>query len=212
MPAQDRLLRATEYGEITRIGASRPINVDVRIVAATNENLPAQVDKGKFRADLLDRLGFEVITLPPLRARSGRHPASRGAFRPAHGGRARVDQLARFHAARRGGDGGYCGPATFASCATWSSARVSPRGSGAGDRRDHFDPFHSPWAPVSSGTAQRLAPLAEGRRSGVSSTRLVAGRRLRQTTSAPPSWITNGSSSRTRFAATASTSEPLRPR
>jgi psp operon transcriptional activator len=74
MPAQDRLLRAVEYGEITRIGASKPISVDVRIVAATNENLPAQVDKGKFRADLLDRLSFEVITLPPLRARDGDVP------------------------------------------------------------------------------------------------------------------------------------------
>jgi len=74
MPAQDRLLRAVEYGEITRIGASKPISVDVRIVAATNENLPSQVDKGKFRADLLDRLSFEVITLPPLRARQGDIP------------------------------------------------------------------------------------------------------------------------------------------
>jgi psp operon transcriptional activator len=74
MPAQDRLLRAVEYGEITRIGASKPISVDVRIVAATNESLPAQVDKGKFRADLLDRLSFEVITLPPLRARQGDVP------------------------------------------------------------------------------------------------------------------------------------------
>jgi len=74
MPAQDRLLRAVEYGEITRIGASKPISVDVRIVAATNENLPAQVDRGKFRADLLDRLSFEVITLPPLRAREGDIP------------------------------------------------------------------------------------------------------------------------------------------
>jgi psp operon transcriptional activator len=74
MPAQDRLLRAVEYGEITRIGASKPISVDVRIVAATNENLPAQVEKGKFRADLLDRLSFEVITLPPLRARQGDIP------------------------------------------------------------------------------------------------------------------------------------------
>jgi psp operon transcriptional activator len=74
MPAQDRLLRAVEYGEITRIGASKPISVDVRIVAATNENLPMQVDRGKFRADLLDRLSFEVITLPPLRARQGDIP------------------------------------------------------------------------------------------------------------------------------------------
>jgi psp operon transcriptional activator len=71
MAAQDRLLRAVEYGEITRIGASKPIRVDVRIVAATNEHLPDRVERGTFRADLLDRLSFEVVTLPPLRARSG---------------------------------------------------------------------------------------------------------------------------------------------
>ncbi|SOB87651.1 psp operon transcriptional activator [Sphingomonas guangdongensis] len=67
--AQERLLRAVEYGEVTRIGASRPMRVDVRIVAATNEHLPERVEKGTFRADLLDRLSFEVVTLPPLRAR-----------------------------------------------------------------------------------------------------------------------------------------------
>ncbi|MCD2323908.1 phage shock protein operon transcriptional activator [Sphingomonas sp. IC-56] len=71
MGAQERLLRAVEYGEVTRIGASRPIRVDVRIVAATNEHLPERVEKGTFRADLLDRLSFEVVTLPPLRARRG---------------------------------------------------------------------------------------------------------------------------------------------
>ncbi|MHC9417584.1 phage shock protein operon transcriptional activator [Sphingomonas citri] len=69
MGAQERLLRAVEYGEVTRIGASRPRRVDVRIVAATNEHLPDRVDAGTFRADLLDRLSFEVVTLPPLRAR-----------------------------------------------------------------------------------------------------------------------------------------------
>ncbi|MGM3052531.1 sigma 54-interacting transcriptional regulator, partial [Bacillus cereus group sp. BC306] len=67
MGAQERLLRAVEYGEVTRIGASRPIRVDVRIVAATNDDLPALAASGEFRADLLDRLSFEVITLPPLR-------------------------------------------------------------------------------------------------------------------------------------------------
>ena len=71
MAAQERLLRAVEYGEVTRIGSSRPISVDVRIVAATNEDLPALADRGTFRADLLDRLSFEVITLPPLRVREG---------------------------------------------------------------------------------------------------------------------------------------------
>ena len=67
--AQDRLLRAVEYGEVTRIGASKPIRVDVRIVAATNEHLPSLVEENRFRADLLDRLSFEVVTLPPLRHR-----------------------------------------------------------------------------------------------------------------------------------------------
>jgi psp operon transcriptional activator len=69
--AQERLLRAVEYGEVTRIGSSRPLRVDVRIVAATNEDLPKMVDQQRFRADLLDRLSFEVITLPPLRVRDG---------------------------------------------------------------------------------------------------------------------------------------------
>ncbi|MEM6828484.1 MAG: phage shock protein operon transcriptional activator [Pseudomonadota bacterium] len=71
MGAQERLLRAVEYGEVTRIGSSRPIRVDVRIVAATNDDLPGLAKSGEFRADLLDRLSFEVITLPPLRVREG---------------------------------------------------------------------------------------------------------------------------------------------
>ena len=69
--AQERLLRAVEYGEVTRIGSSRAMRVDVRIVAATNEHLPRMAGEGRFRADLLDRLSFEVITLPPLRYREG---------------------------------------------------------------------------------------------------------------------------------------------
>ncbi|HUD27490.1 MAG TPA: phage shock protein operon transcriptional activator [Novosphingobium sp.] len=71
MGAQERLLRAIEYGEVVRIGSSRPLTVDVRIVAATNADLPRMAEAGTFRADLLDRLSFEVITLPPLRAREG---------------------------------------------------------------------------------------------------------------------------------------------
>ncbi|HUQ13194.1 MAG TPA: phage shock protein operon transcriptional activator [Novosphingobium sp.] len=71
MGAQERLLRAVDYGEVHRIGSSRAIQVDVRIVAATNEDLPRLAEEGRFRADLLDRLCFEVITLPPLRVREG---------------------------------------------------------------------------------------------------------------------------------------------
>ena len=67
--AQERLLRVVEYGELSRLGSTRITRVDVRVVAATNEDLPRLAGEGRFRADLLDRLSFEVITLPPLRSR-----------------------------------------------------------------------------------------------------------------------------------------------
>lgn len=66
---QEKLLRVIEYGEFERVGGSKSIKVDVRIIAATNEDLPALANSGEFRADLLDRLAFDVITLPPLRER-----------------------------------------------------------------------------------------------------------------------------------------------
>jgi psp operon transcriptional activator len=68
--AQERLLRVVEYGELTRLGSNKQVSVDVRLVGATNEDLPGLVARGRFRADLLDRLSFEVITLPPLRERA----------------------------------------------------------------------------------------------------------------------------------------------
>ena len=66
---QEKLLRAVEYGEFERVGGSRTLACDVRVIGATNADLPALAAAGRFRADLLDRLAFEVITLPPLRAR-----------------------------------------------------------------------------------------------------------------------------------------------
>ena len=66
---QEKLLRVVEYGEFERVGGSRSVKTDVRLIAATNEDLPALADAGEFRADLLDRLAFDVITIPPLRER-----------------------------------------------------------------------------------------------------------------------------------------------
>jgi len=68
---QEKLLRIVEYGEFQRLGGSRVLSTNVRIVAATNADLPAMAERNDFRADLLDRLAFDVITLPPLRARPG---------------------------------------------------------------------------------------------------------------------------------------------
>lgn len=66
---QEKLLRVIEYGEFERVGGSRSIKTDVRLICATNEDLPALAEHGEFRADLLDRLAFDVITLPPMRER-----------------------------------------------------------------------------------------------------------------------------------------------
>ncbi len=71
MAVQEKILRVVEYGEFQRLGASTTIKVDVRLVAATNVDLPSEAEKGKFRADLLDRLAFDVVTVPPLRERPG---------------------------------------------------------------------------------------------------------------------------------------------
>lgn len=70
MAAQEKLLRVIEYGEFERVGGTDTITIDVRIVAATNIDLPSTADKGEFRHDLLDRLAFDVITVPPLRERT----------------------------------------------------------------------------------------------------------------------------------------------
>lgn len=66
---QEKLLRVIEYGEFERVGGSRSVKVDVRLICATNEDLPSMAELGEFRADLLDRLAFDVITLPPMRER-----------------------------------------------------------------------------------------------------------------------------------------------
>jgi psp operon transcriptional activator len=68
-PVQEKVLRIIEYGEFERLGGNQTIKVNVRVIGATNEDLPELARKGKFREDLLDRLAFDVVTLPPLRER-----------------------------------------------------------------------------------------------------------------------------------------------
>ncbi|WAJ69637.1 phage shock protein operon transcriptional activator [Catenovulum adriaticum] len=66
---QEKLLRVIEYGEYERVGGHKTLQANVRLIAATNEDLPNLTTQGRFRADLLDRLAFDVITIPPLRYR-----------------------------------------------------------------------------------------------------------------------------------------------
>jgi len=66
---QEKILRTIEYGEVQRVGGSETLQVDVRIVGSTNADLQRLASDGSFRKDLLDRLAFDVINVPPLRER-----------------------------------------------------------------------------------------------------------------------------------------------
>lgn len=181
-PAQERLLRVVEYGEVTRVGSNRPRRVDVRIVAATNEHLPALVDEGRFRADLLDRLAFEVITLPPLRVRAGDV-----AVLAEHFGRRMASEL-EWPA--------WPGFATETMRALeahgWPGnvrelRNVAERAVYRWERPDlpvgevEFDPFTSPWRPMASAapvTPPALEPVADLRLSVAAHERAVVGATL----------------------------------
>ncbi len=182
MAAQERLLRAVEYGEVTRIGASRPVNVDVRIVAATNEHLPAAVEAGRFRADLLDRLSFEVITLPPLRSREGD-----------------VDVLAAFFGRRMASECRWADWPGFSESAMAELVAYGWPGNvrelrnvveRAVYRWDHptrpidavqFDPFDSPWRPrpMSAAVAASPPPLTPTPATGGGSPPTITAREMR---------------------------------
>ena len=69
LSVQEKILRVVEYGSFERVGGSNPVEVDVRIVGATNVDLSAMAERDEFKRDLLDRLSFEVLFLPPLRSR-----------------------------------------------------------------------------------------------------------------------------------------------
>lgn len=66
---QEKILRVIEYGELQRVGGTKTLEVNVRIVGSTNADLRTLAAQGRFRDDLLDRLAFDVITMPPLRER-----------------------------------------------------------------------------------------------------------------------------------------------
>ncbi|ASK87652.1 phage shock protein operon transcriptional activator [Sphingorhabdus sp. SMR4y] len=160
--AQERLLRAVEYGEITRIGSSRPQRVDVRIVAATNANLPKMAEENTFRADLLDRLSFEVVTLPPLRVREGDIPVLADYFGrrmaaelewPSWPGFGRL-ALEALNRHEWPGNVRELRNVIERAVYQWND-HCSPV--------DHvvFDPFESPWKPREMQTAPKSEPAAE---------------------------------------------------
>jgi two-component system, NtrC family, response regulator AtoC len=98
---QAKLLRAIETREFFRVGSTRPVQVDIRIVTATNKDLRAESEKGTFREDLYYRLNGVTLQLPPLRARPGDIPLLAAHFLERAGGRKRLsrgaaDKLAAY--------------------------------------------------------------------------------------------------------------------
>jgi DNA-binding NtrC family response regulator len=90
---QAKLLRVLEVGEMERVGSSKTKQVDVRVISATNANLPEEVENGRFRQDLLFRLNTIEIHIPPLRERREDTPLLANHFLGAHARRYRKNLI-----------------------------------------------------------------------------------------------------------------------
>ncbi len=160
MALQEKLLRVIEYGEFERLGGSRTLRVDVRLIAATNEDLPELARRGKFRSDLLDRLAFDVITLPPLRERRedililAEHFAV-GMVKELGG-----EYFAGFSNKVRGALLDHPWPGNVRELKNVVERAVYQHG-GKLVRKLVFDPFASPWRPVAKSAVPRSAPEPE---------------------------------------------------
>ncbi|MEM6901482.1 MAG: sigma 54-interacting transcriptional regulator, partial [Pseudomonadota bacterium] len=155
---QEKLLRIIEYGEYQRLGGEKVLTTNVRVVAATNVDLPKQVEAGKFRADLLDRLAFDVITLPPLRAR-GQDASLLADFFASRMAREMGEGFPGFApsavAAIDAGDwpGNVRELRNFAERLTHRSLSEAP-GEAIRFEAGSLDPFASPWRPKSVNVAE----------------------------------------------------------
>jgi psp operon transcriptional activator len=166
-PAQDRLLRAIEYGEVTRIGSSKPLRVDVRIVAATNEHLPRLVEESRFRADLLDRLSFEVVTLPPLRHRQSDIPVLTEFFGRKMALDIEMDGWPGFSAEAMARIQAYDWPGNVRELRNVVERAVYRWAGLEGPIEDiQFDPFESPWRPAAGQGVLSATPVAASQPAG----------------------------------------------
>jgi len=147
LSVQEKILRVVEYGTFERLGSSEQKRVDVRLIVAANADLAAMARQGAFKPDLLDRLSFEVLHLPPLRVRHGDIPL-----------------LAARFAARMQAELGHKSPPEFSPGAMaaleahpWPGnvrelknvvERAVFRAAGKRIRQVDFDPFASPYPPL----------------------------------------------------------------
>jgi psp operon transcriptional activator len=147
LEVQEKILRVVEYATFERVGSTRAVDVDVRIVGATNADLPELTRQGRFKQDLLDRLSFDVLFLPPLRERRSdimllaEHFAQRMAVELAR------KELPRFSAAAIGELEAYPWPGNIRELKNVVERAVY-RAESAIIKRIEFDPFRSPYHTV----------------------------------------------------------------
>ena len=156
---QEKILRVIEYGEFERVGGSETIRTNVRIIGATNEDLPALADEGKFRADLLDRLAFDVITLPPLRERPGDIMTLADHFAVKMAGELGKDVFNGFSEQARKALSSYAWPGNVRELKNVVERAVYTC---QDDSKPIigiiFDPFESPWRPGISSSSDKPEP------------------------------------------------------
>jgi len=156
---QEKILRVIEYGEFERVGSSETIRTSVRIIGATNEDLPALAAKGKFRADLLDRLAFDVITLPPLRDRPGDIMTLANHFAVKMAGELGKDVFNGFSEKARNDLSAYHWPGNVRELKNVIERSVYTC---QDDKKPIvgiiFDPFDSPWRPVAQSLKEKADP------------------------------------------------------
>lgn len=149
MPAQEKILRAVEYGRFERVGATDSVQTDVRLIAATNVNLGIEAREGRFRADLLDRLSFEVIVLPPLREREGDMELLAGHFARRMAVELGREEMPEFSSGARARLAAHTWPGNVRELKNVIERAVY-RSEGGKIEEIVLDPFDSPWMPKGS--------------------------------------------------------------
>ena len=150
---QEKVLRVIEYGELERVGGNDTIRTDTRIIGATNEDLPSLADDGRFRADLLDRLAFDVITLPPLRERTEDILLLADHFAVKMSGELGLELFEGFSLPARDLLMDYAWPGNVRELKNVVERAVyTSLGSDEPISEINFDPFESPWRPGAAKT------------------------------------------------------------
>jgi psp operon transcriptional activator len=158
---QEKLLRVVEYGEFEKVGSSETQKTDVRLVGAANQDLPWLARQGRFREDLLDRLSFDVVTIPPLRERRGDIVLLAQQFASDMARELKHEYFAGFTPACEQQLQAYDWPGNVRELRNVVERAVYRQDSAKRPiERVEFDPFNSPYRPRSAAEAAPVAPLA----------------------------------------------------